>query len=76
MAKTTIDQDNLFRVSVENFVRAKPRHRYLLAKFTDEMVMKWGADKLPGLTLRARVLNFIWNHPCFCKCLDIEAECY
>ena len=65
--------DELFVLHVKNFMEAKPSHlrimadNFLLALPTIE---RWSRGRnLPDdLSLRARVMGWIWNHNCICKC--------
>lgn len=75
MVKVTPAQNELFRICVENFVKVKPRHYNLIADFTESVLSKNRPDDLPGLTLRVRIMNFIWNHNCNCKCNGFREGC-
>lgn len=75
MIKATPAQDKLFRISVENFVKAKSRHHQMVADFTESVLARNKPEDLPDLTLRTRIMNFIWNHNYNCRCREIREGC-
>ena len=70
----TSQQDELFNLTVRNFVNTAPSHRQVLAKsyllLTLADIDKWteGKDLPDDLPKRAHIMDFIWTHYCRCKC--------
>jgi len=69
----TTAQEELFRVSVNNFVNRASNHRKVLAgsRFSPapEDIDKWIDSKdLPELIWMSRIMDFIWSHRCNFSC--------
>lgn len=69
----TREQDELFILHVKNFLEARPSHQRVLADaflLALPTVERWSRGRnLPdSLSLRVRVMGWIWNHNCKCEC--------
>ncbi|MDP3697849.1 MAG: hypothetical protein Q8R55_07650 [Candidatus Taylorbacteria bacterium] len=69
-------QDNLFFISVRNFLNEKSEHRpWLIKLMADRMpdvpadIDSWLAGKnFPPIDIRMRIINVFINHKCACDC--------
>lgn len=70
----TLQQDELFYLTVKNFVHKAPSHQQLLWRsylsLTFSEILNWVEnEELPfDGAKRVHVMDFIWNHNCHCKC--------
>ncbi len=72
-ARPTPAMDELFILHIKNFVEAKSSHQRVLADnflLALPTIDRWSRGRnLPDdLALRVRIMGWIWNHHCFCKC--------
>lgn len=72
-AEPTPQQNELFHLTVKNFVDTAKSHRRVLANSWLSLALadidNWSkGENLPELSKRAGVMGFIWNHNCNCKC--------
>ncbi len=71
---STPQQNELFHLTVRNFVNDKSSHRQVLAdsylspSLAD--IDKWveGRGLLDDMPQRVHIMDFIWTHYCNCKC--------
>lgn len=69
----THQEDELFHLTVRNFVNSAPRHRRILAESrllpTYIDIDKWveGQGLPEDISRRVQVMDFIWTHYCHCK---------
>jgi len=73
--RPTLAMDDLFVLHVNNFVNTKPSHQRVMADaflLALPTIDRWSRGRnLPNdLSLRGRVMGWIWNHNCICKCED------
>ncbi len=71
----TPQQNELFHLTVRNFVNTASGHRRLLMvsslSLAPEEIDKWvqGKDLPDDMTKRVHIIDFIWNHYCNCTCI-------
>ncbi len=70
----TPQQNELFQLTVRNFVNTAPSHRQALIdcrlSLAGADIDKWteGLDLPTDLARRVHIVDWIWNHYCTCKC--------
>lgn len=73
VSEPTPKQEELFLVSIRNFLAKSDKHPLLLANshlnIPVESFNDWiNAKNLPEVAIRTRVIDFIWTHNCSCTC--------
>lgn len=58
---------------IKNFIAKSDKHRQILIDnfqpADNEVLRMWLKDKCAPLPeIRVRIMNFIWNHNCYCQC--------
>lgn len=66
-------QDELFQLHIKNFIAKSPKHLDLLREnwqASNNTIRRWARGrKLPEkMEIRVRIMDYIWNHHCYCKC--------
>ena len=70
----TPQQNELFHLTVRNFVNTAPSHRQVLIdsrlSLAGADIDKWaeGRELPDDMALRVHIMDFIWNHYCKCRC--------
>jgi hypothetical protein len=73
-AEPTPQQNELFHLTVRNFVNTASSHRQVLVdcrlSLAGEDIDKWteGQNLPASLARRGCIMDFIWNHYCNCRC--------
>ena len=70
----TPQQDELFHLTVRNFINTAKSHWQVLAKshlaLAHDEIDKWvqGQNLPTDMPRRVQIMDFIWTHYCNCKC--------